>query len=441
MRRFGILLAALLGLIATTAHAELSAGSLDAAARAVEAKLIAWRRDFHQNPELGNREFRTSGIVAAQLESLGLEVHTGIAHTGVAAILRGGRPGPTIALRADMDALPVTEQLDLPFRSTVVAEFRGQPTGVMHACGHDAHTAILMAAAEILAARRAELPGTILFVFQPAEEGAPEGERGGASLMLEEGLFELARPEAMFGLHVTSSLHSGTIGYRPGPFYAGSDFFRIVVTGRQTHGARPWNGVDPIVVAAQIVNGLQTIVSRQLDITEAPAVVTIGAIRGGVRHNIIPDSVELLGTLRTFRPEIRDDAIARIRATVEHIAAAGGASAELGLDETPNPALMNDPGLTRRMLPVLERVAPGRTREIALVTGAEDFAHYAQQVPSLFVRIGITPPGQDPLTAADNHSPLFYIDEAGLMTGLRTMLALAVDYLQQPPGGPAGRAP
>lgn len=428
--------AMVLALAAVEGRAEITPESLDAAARAVEPRLIAWRRDLHQHPELSNREFRTSGLVAEHLRGLGLEVREGIAHTGVAAVLRGGRPGPTIALRADMDALPVTEEVELPFKSTVTTEYRGRVTGVMHACGHDAHTAILMAAAEVLAARRDELPGTILFVFQPAEEGAPEGERGGASLMLDEGLFDIAPPDAAFGLHVHSTLHAGVIGYRPGPFMAGSDFFRIVVKGRQTHGAQPWNGVDPIVVAAQIVTALQTIVSRQLDIRDQPAVVTIGSIHGGIRHNIVPDSVEMLGTFRTFRPGIREDVIARIRTTAENIAAAGGASVEISLGSSPNPALINDESLTRRMLPSLERAAPGKVRAIGLQTIAEDFAYYARTVPSLFFWVGITPPDGNPLTAAPNHSPLFYVDEGGLLTGLRAMVGVAVDYLQ---GGPAGQ--
>jgi len=280
--------AAVLALAAIGVRAEITPESLDEAARAVEPRLIAWRRDLHQHPELSNREFRTAKLVAEHLRGLGLEVREGIAHTGVAAVLRGGRPGPTIALRADMDALPVTEQVDLPFKSTVTTEYGGQVTGVMHACGHDAHTAILMAAAEVLAARRDELPGAILFVFQPAEEGAPEGERGGASLMLDEGLFDIATPEAAFGLHVHSSMHAGVIGYRPGPFMAGSDFFRIVVKGKQTHGAQPWNGVDPIVVAAQIVGGLQTIVSRNLELTEQPGIERAFAEKDVAYLEVVP---------------------------------------------------------------------------------------------------------------------------------------------------------
>jgi len=416
-------------LLALTAQAGVSPESLDQAAAAIEPKMLDWRRDFHAHPELSNREFRTSEIVAKHLQSLGLEVRTGIAHTGVVAVLRGALPGPVIGLRADMDALPVTEQVDLPFKSTVTTEYRGQPTGVMHACGHDAHTAILMAAAEVLAARREELPGTVLFVFQPAEEGAPEGERGGAALMLEEGLFDIARPEAMFGLHVMAGLESGSLGYRAGPFMAGSDFFSIVVKGKQTHGAQPWNGVDPIVVAAQIVQGLQTIVSRQLDITDVPAVITVGAIQGGIRHNIVPDSVEMVGTVRTFRPEIREDVITRMRRTAQGIATAAGATAEFRIDSLPNPATINDVDLTRRMVPVLERVAPGKTRELGLRTVAEDFSYYGREVPALLYYVGITPPA-DLATAAANHSPLFYVDE-GLLTGLRATLQVAVDYLER----------
>ncbi|MGA0707773.1 MAG: amidohydrolase [Steroidobacteraceae bacterium] len=419
---------------ACPAVAAVTQADLDEAARAIEPRMIEWRRDFHQHPELSNREFRTSKVIAEHLEALGLEVHTGIAHTGVAAVLRGGRPGPTIALRADIDALPVTERSDLPFKSTVTTEYRGQQVGVMHACGHDAHTAILMAAAEVLTARREDLPGTILFVFQPAEEGAPEGETGGASLMLQEGLFDLAKPEAMFGLHVFYSLETGQIGYRPGPFMAGSDFFRVVVHGQQTHGASPWAGIDPVVVSAQIIEALQTIVSRQLDITEVPAVVTVGAIQGGTRYNIIPDSVELLGTIRTFRPEIREDVLERVKRTVENTAAAAGARAELFLGTTPNPALINSEELTRRMVPVLEAVAPAGAVPIGLQTTAEDFAYYAREVPSLFFWVGVTPPGTE--GAAPNHSPLFFVDEAGLITGLRAMLAVAVDYLERGPQGP-----
>lgn len=434
-----LLLIALWLIAMTAARAEVTAGELDVAIAALEPRVIGWRRDFHSHPELGNREIRTSGVVAEHLRSLGLEVRTGIAHTGVVAVLRGALPGPTIMLRADMDALPVTERNDLPFRSTVTAEFRGRTVGVMHACGHDAHTAILMGAAEVLAGLQKRLPGTVMFVFQPAEEGVPEGEQGGAPLMIQEGLFEIAKPDAIFGLHVGSSLHTGTVGLRPGPLMAGSDFFRIVVTGRQSHGARPWAGIDPIVTAAQIVNSLQTIVSRQTDITALPAVVSIGAINGGVRHNIIPDSVEMLGTMRTFSPASRQEVIDRIQRVVTHVAEANGATATLEMMPAPNPVVDNDPALTQRVVASL-RAALGddAVKLIGLMTVAEDFSYYARQAPSVYYWVGITPPGQDLRTAPDNHSDRFYVDENGIAVGLKSMLHVAVDFLQgvAPTDGP-----
>jgi amidohydrolase len=411
----------------------LAPANLEAVAARLDASVIAWRRDIHAHPELSNRETRTAALVARHLESLGLEVHTGIAHTGVAAVLRGGRPGPTVALRADMDALPVTEETDVPFRSTATAEYRDQTVGVMHACGHDGHTAILMGVAAALAEIRSALPGSVLFVFQPAEEGAPPGERGGASLMLEEGVFELtkSKPAAAFGLHLFAQVPVGTIGYRKGPFMAASDRLRILVTGRQTHGSRPWDGVDPIVTAAQIITGLQTIVSRETDITKLPAVVSIGSIEGGIRFNIIPDTVEMWGTMRTFDPDMRSAIIDRIERKVQHIAAANDATAEVEVGEQPNPVTYNDPQLTERMLPTLERVAgPDRVRELSLQTTAEDFSYYARSVPSLFFWVGVTPPDRAG-SAAPNHSPRFYLDEAALAVGMRALTNLAVDYLSQ----------
>jgi amidohydrolase len=422
----------LIGLLsAAAARANVTPAELDATVAALEPRVIEWRRDFHSHPELGNREFRTSGKVAEQLRALGLEVRTGIAHTGVVAVLRGALPGPTVMLRADMDALPVTERTDVPFRSTAMGEFRGRQVGVMHACGHDAHTAILMGAAQILAGLRSRLPGTVMFVFQPAEEGAPEGEQAGAPLMMQEGLFDIAKPDAIFGLHVISTLHTGTVGVRPGPFMAGSDFFRIVVTGRQSHGARPWAGVDPIVTAAQIVNSLQTIVSRQTDITALPAVVSVGAINGGVRHNIIPESVEMLGTIRTFSPASRQDIIDRIRRIVEHVAAANGANATFDLDPAPNPVVDNDPALTKKVVASLQAAfGADAVKAVGLQTVAEDFSYYARQAPSVYYWVGITPPGQDLRTAPDNHSDRFYVDEDGIAVGLRSILHVAVDFLQ-----------
>jgi len=429
--KHALVLTGLLAVAANAAHAEVTPADLDAAVAALETRVIEWRRDFHSHPELGNREFRTSAKVAEHLRSLGLEVRTGIAHTGVVAVLRGARPGPTIMLRADMDALPITERTDVPFRSNATAEFRGRQVGIMHACGHDAHTAILMGAAEALAGLRDHLAGTVLFVFQPAEEGAPEGEQAGAPLMIQEGLFEIAKPDAIVGLHVGSSMHTGTVGLRPGPMMAGSDFFRIVVTGRQSHGSRPWAGVDPIVTAAQIVNSLQTVVSRQVDITALPAVVSIGAINGGVRHNIIPESVEMLGTMRTFSPAMRQDIIDRIQRTVEHVAAANGASATFELDPAPNAAVDNDPVLTQRVVASLRSaLGDDSVKAIGLQTVADDFSYYARQAPSVYYWVGITPPGQDLRTAPDNHSDRFYVDESGIIVGLRSMLHVAVDYLQ-----------
>ncbi|MGH8188239.1 MAG: amidohydrolase, partial [Steroidobacteraceae bacterium] len=335
--------AGMLAAFAGAASAAVSPQQIESALAKLDSQVITWRRDIHQHAELSNREFRTSKLVAAHLKKLGLEPRTGIAHTGVTAVLKGGLPGPTIALRADMDALPVIEQADVPFKSTVTTEYLGKKVGVMHACGHDGHVAILMGVAEALVSLRKELPGTILFVFQPAEEGAPEGEQGGASLMLKQGLFNDPKPEVIFGLHLVSQVPAGVITYRSGPFMAASDAFHIQVTGRQSHGSRPWSGVDPIVAASQIVMGLQTIVSRQIDITELPAVVTVGKVDGGVRHNIIPDTVEMRGTIRTFDRKVRADIIERMRRTTESIAASSGAKATLTISDGSNPVVLNDP--------------------------------------------------------------------------------------------------
>jgi amidohydrolase len=407
---------------------------LAAALQAVEAKVVAWRRDIHQNPELSNREFRTSKLVAEHLKKLGLKVETGVAKTGVVGLLEGGKPGPTIALRADMDGLPVTEQVDLPFRSRATDTYRGETVGVMHACGHDAHTAVLMGVAEAFSKMRAQIPGKILFVFQPAEEGPPEGEEGGAPLMLREGVFDKVRPEVAFALHVTSTRRVGTIGYRGGPLMAASDAWRAVVQGKQTHGARPWGGVDPIVISAQIVNALQTVVSRQTDITEVPAVVTVGAIKGGIRNNIVPDSVEMIGTVRTFDKAQRQAIFERMQRIIEHTAEASGATATFSVNAGGNPVVFNNLQLTESVLPSLNKAAPD-VRAIPLVTGAEDFAYFAQKVPSFFFFVGITPPEQNPVTAPSNHSPLFYVDEAGLPIATRALAQTALDYLNR--GGPA----
>lgn len=400
----------------------------EARARAVEPQVVTWRRDIHQHPELSNREFRTAALVAEHLRSLDMEVRTEVAHTGVVATLRGGRPGPVVALRADMDALPVTELVDLPFASRERAMYNGREVGVMHACGHDNHVAILMGVADVLASLRDDLPGTVKFIFQPAEEGAPEGERGGAELMLEEGAFENPRPDVIFGLHVGPG-RVGRLTYRAGSTMASADGLRIVVRGRQTHGAAPWGGVDPIVVASQIVLGLQTVASRQLPVTLTPSIVTIGSIHGGVRGNIIPDEVEMVGTIRTFDADVRRDIHRRIRRTAEQIAASAGASAEVSITRG-YPVTVNDPDLTARMVPTLQRVAGDDPVEVQdLMTVAEDFSYFQQEVPGLFFFLGVTPEDQDPATAPVNHSPLFFADERALLTGVRALTNLTLDYM------------
>ncbi len=404
---------------------------VDAAADTVRDQVIAWRRDIHQHPELGNREVRTAKLVADHLRALGLEPKTGIATTGVTAVLKGGKPGPRIALRADMDALPVTERVDVPFASKVTTTYRGETVGVMHACGHDAHTGILMGVAQALVAMKDELPGEVLFIFQPAEEGAPDGEVGGAEEMLKQGVFEDFRPDAVFGLHVGSSLNVGRIAVRGGPLMAASDEFAITIKGRQTHGSRPWNGVDPIVAAADVVSTAQSIVSRRTDITRLPAVVTFGAIKGGIRHNIIPDQVELIGTIRTFDDGMRERIHADLHNVAEHVAAAHGAEVHAHIPLPGGyPVTANDPALTAKMLPSLHKVVGAdNVIDPGLITGAEDFSFFAREVPGLYFFVGVTPVGTDPRTAASNHSPEFYLDEAALDIGFRALLQVSLDYL------------
>ncbi|MCS7014225.1 MAG: amidohydrolase [Chloroherpetonaceae bacterium] len=398
---------------------------------AIEPKVIAWRRDLHQNPELSNREFRTAKVVAEHLRSLGLEVKTGVAHTGVVAVLRGAKPGKVVALRADMDALPVTEETGLPFASKAKAIYNGQEVGVMHACGHDCHTAILMGVAEILAGMKDELRGTVKFIFQPAEEGAPEGEEGGAELMIKQGVLENPKPEAIFGLHVFAGLESGKIAFRPGPTMAAVDNLEITIKGRQTHGAKPWAGIDPIVVASQVILGLQTIASRQVDVTAEPSIITVGSIRGGIRYNIIPDSVHMLGTIRTFNEEMQNDIHERIRRTADMIAKSAGAHARVTIRKL-YPTTHNDEALTAKMIPSLER-AVGKENVVlsAKLTGSEDFSFYQKKIPGFFFFVGITPK-QDLKTAASNHSPRFYVDESALKVGVKAMLQVALDYLELP---------
>jgi amidohydrolase len=403
---------------------------VDAAISPLDAKVQAWRRDLHQHPELGNLETRTAGVVAAHLRALGLEVKTGIGITGVVGLLRGAKPGPRIALRADMDALPVTEAVDLPFASTVKSTYRGEPVGVMHACGHDAHVAILMGVAEALAGMRASLSGEVMFIFQPAEEGPPEvGQVVGARLMLDEGVFDSFEPSAVLGLHVWSALHVGDVGVRSGSILASADEWTLTVRGRQTHGSRPWAGVDPIVVSAQILLGAQNIVARQIDITASPVVLTVGMIKGGVRYNIIPEQAQMIGTLRSFDPPVREDVIARLRSTAEHFAAASGATAELVVANNA-PATLNDPALYRRLLPALETaVGNEHVIEVPRYTVAEDFSQFANRVPGFYFFVGATPRDRDLATAPANHSPHFLLDEEALRVGARALLAVALRAL------------
>ena len=407
------------------------AAEIDRLAAAVEKDLLAWRRHLHQNPELSNRENATAKFIVERLKGFGLEPETGIARTGVVAVLKGGGPGPVVGLRADMDGLPVREETELPFASKASGQYEGQEVGVMHACGHDTHMAILLATARVLTQMRDRLPGSVKFIFQPAEEGAPRAEQpAGAELMVKNGVLQNPKVDAIFGLHVFANVLSGQLTYRSGPFMAASDQFEIMVKGRQTHGSMPWRGVDPIVVGAQIVNALQTIVSRNVDITKLPAIVTVGQFQSGVRHNIIPDSARLVGTIRTFSDEVQADIHARVKKIAESVAMGAGATVEVTILKGP-PVTANDPALTARMLPTLERVAPGRVKESELITGAEDFAFFQREVPGLFFFLGITPQA-DMGKAAQNHSPRFLVDETALITGVRALTNLTIDYLQAP---------
>lgn len=415
----------------TPAHA--ATPDLDAA---LSAKLVDWRRDLHRHPELGNQETRTAEVVANHLRELGLEPRTGIGPTGVVAVLKGGKPGPRIALRADMDALPVTEQTGLPFASTVRATYRGQEVGVMHACGHDMHVAILMGVAESLAGMREQLAGDVVFIFQPAEEGPPEpGEVFGAKRMLDEGVFDDAKPDAILGLHVWAGLHTGQIGFRSGPSLASADEWALTITGKQTHGSRPWDGVDPITVGAQVLLATQSMLARQINTVNAPVVLTAGQFQSGVRFNIIPDDARLVGTLRTYDEAVRDDVIARFERIATGYAQAAGASADLSVVNNA-PATVNDPELARRVLPSLQAaVGTDNVVEMPLVTVAEDFSQFANIVPGAYFFVGTTPAGQDPATMPINHSPHYAPDEAALAVGVRAMLQATLDLLDTGPEG------
>lgn len=397
---------------------------------AVMPRVIAWRRDLHEHPELSGSEVRTAKLVADHLRALGIEVRTGVGGHGVVGVLKGGKPGPVVALRADMDALPVAEMVDLPFKSKATGTYRGQTVGVMHACGHDTHTAMLMGVAEILAGMKAQLPGTVKFVFQPAEEGLPDGGTG-AKLMIADGVLENPRVDVIFGLHVGNA-PLGQISYRPGPSMAASNNLTIIVNGKQSHGAMPWAGTDPIVVGSQIVSTLQTIISRQTDISTVPAIITIGAFQGGVRSNIIPDSVVMLGTIRTFDLGMRKEIFERVARTAQMVASASGATARVVIDSG-NLVTRNDSALTLRMVPTLQRAAGAAgAQQAALWTASEDFSWYQDRVPGLFFNLGVTPPDRDWRTAPSNHSPYFFADEGALPTGVRAMASVAVDYLLNP---------
>lgn len=418
-----------------TAHADLTFDDIDRAAAEVQPQVVEWRRWFHANPELSNREFNTATRIAEILTEMGLEPTTGIAGTGVVAFIEGGRPGPLVAIRADMDGLPVTEETGLPFASTARGEYNGEDVGVMHACGHDTHMAMALGAAKILADHREDLPGRVMLIFQPAEEGPPVGEKGGASLMLEEGLFEPEKPEAVFGLHVGIGVPGGRFATKAGPMMASSDRFQITVNGRQTHGARPWDGVDPVVTAAQIVMGLQTIASRQLDVTAAPSIISVGRIEGGVRNNVIPDSVELEGTIRAFDPAMRAQIHAAMERSARAIAEANGATIDWEL-ELGNPPVRNDAALFEQMIPALERASGQPLAPLNPQTVAEDFSEYAERTPSLFVFLGNWPDGVDPAAQPTNHSPFFDVHEPWLEHGVEAFGNMVLTYLQQAEDGP-----
>jgi amidohydrolase len=420
--------------ICTTAKAQNTTlrNQITIAADKIEPKLIAWRRDIHEHPELGNQETRTADIIAKHLLSLGMEVKTGVAHTGVIGLLKGGKPGPVVALRADMDGLPVVERVPLPFASKVKVQYNGKETGVMHACGHDTHVAMLMAAAEILAGMKKDLKGTVKFIFQPAEEGVPRGEEGGAEMMVKEGVMENPHVDAVFGLHINAQTEVGKISYRPGGIYASINDLKITVKGRSAHGAYPWSSIDPIVTAAEIINNLQTIVSRNLNITENAGIVTIGAINGGNRSNIIPEQVEMLGTIRALNAEDEKMLIERVKQVAIKTAESAGATAEVLIPYSSSyPITFNDSALMQKMLPSLQQSA-GKENVLLIPphTGAEDFSFYQQKAPGIFFNLGGMPKGGNSKTAPSHHTPDFFIDESGLKLGAIAMANITVDYME-----------
>ena len=417
-------------LLALGAQAAITPQQIDEAAAAAQPQVVEWRRWFHANPELSNREFNTATKIAEILRDMGLEPRTGIAHTGLMAIIEGGKPGPLVAIRTDMDGLPVTEQTGLPFASTARVQYNGEEVGVMHACGHDNHMAMVLGAAKILNDMRDQLPGSVMLIFQPAEEGPPPGEDGGAKMMLKEGLFDGRKPEAVFGIHVGVSAPGGKFSTKPGPMMASADRYLIRVNGRQTHGARPWDGVDPITVSAQIILGLQTVASRQLDVTRAPSIISVGRIKGGIRNNVIPDQVEIEGTIRAFDQDMREQIHAAVERTARLIAESAGATIEIEFD-LGSPPVRNDAELAEMMLPALERASGHPVAPLRPQTVAEDFSEYGEVTPSLFVFLGNWPEDKDPTTMPANHSPLFDMHEPYLEHGVRAFGHMVVEYLQR----------
>jgi len=425
MRKIVLLLAAALPLLAVAQNAN---PLFQKPIASIEDSLINWRRYLHQYPELSNREYKTAAYITARLQKLGLEVRTGVGKTGVVAILKGGKPGPVVALRADMDALPVTERVNVPFASKETGEYNGQPVGVMHACGHDSHVSILLGTATVLSELKKEVPGTVVFIFQPAEEGPPANEEGGAPLMIKEGVMDNPKVDAIFGLHINSQTEIGTIKYKSGPTMASSDWFTIKVKGKQSHGSQPWSGIDPIVVATQIITGFQTIVSRQMELTKAPVVITVGKINSGVRSNIIPEDLTMEGTIRTLDTKMQEDVHERIKLTATKIAEASGATATVSID-TKTLVTYNNPTLVKMMLPSLEAAA-GKDHIVEgdWTTGAEDFSFYGEKAPAFFFFLGGMPKGQDPKKAAAHHTPDFYIDDSMLDVGVKAFCQLVFDY-------------
>lgn len=400
---------------------------IDQKAQAVQAKLVEWRRYLHQHPELGNREFNTAKFIADHLRPLGIEIKTGVAKTGVVGILKGDKPGPVIALRADMDALPIEERTDVPFKSTVKGEYMGQTVPVMHACGHDSHVAMLLGTAEVLSSMKKDLAGTVKFIFQPAEEGPPGDEEGGAPLMVKEGVMDNPKVDVIFGLHIESNIEIGRIEYKPGAFMASSDWFTIKIKGKGAHGSKPWAGIDPIAVSAEIINGLQQIVSRQMELTKAPVVITVGKITGGIRSNIIPEECEMLGTIRTLDSKMQKEVWERIKITATKIAEASGATADVMISSK-TLVTYNDTALVRMMIPSLAKASNGNTGEREWVTGAEDFSYYGTKAPAFFFYLGGMPKGNDPYKAPDHHTADFYIDDSMLFTGVKAFCNLVFDY-------------